>query len=119
MAADGPARHGDGMHSFARSPWAAVVATVASALPLAALVAVSNPMPEGACSGIGWGCSLYGWDAAGLALLLLGVPYVVLLVAVVALLHLLPARHRAAPVRTVAWAGFALPWIVVVASTLA
>jgi hypothetical protein len=92
--------------------WLLYLAMLVSALPLAALVAHSNPMPDGACSGIGWGCSLYGWDAAAFALLLLGLPYAVGLAVLLGLLSLLP--DRAAVVSTVtAGIGLAVPWVVV------
>lgn len=31
-------------------------------------------LPDGTCSGIGWGCEVAGWDAVGIALLFVGVP---------------------------------------------
>jgi len=31
-------------------------------------------LPDGQCSGIGWGCSLAGWDAVGLTLIIFGAP---------------------------------------------
>ena len=34
-------------------------------------------LPDGQCSGIGWGCSLAGWDAVGFTLIILGVPIAV------------------------------------------
>ena len=93
--------------------WILYLLTLVSALPLAAVVAATNPMPEGACSGIGFGCSLYGWDAAGFALLLLGVPYALGLAAVLGVLSLLPERF-AGIVTIVAGLGLAIPWILVV-----
>lgn len=99
-------------HRFLASPWAVYAATLLSALPLAAVVAVTNPQPEGACSGIGFGCSLYGWDAAAFLLIFLGLPYIVGLAVLLGLLALLPPRLAA--VRTgVAWTGLAVPWVLV------
>ena len=93
-----------------RATWTLYALTIASGLPLAAIIAAATPMPEGACSGIGFGCSLYGWDAAGLALLILGVPYALGLTLVLGLLSLLPERH--APIATgVAAVGLAVPWV--------
>ena len=89
--------------------WLLFATTLASALPLAAIIAAATPMPEGACSGIGWGCSLYGWDAAGFALVIFGVPYAVLLAATLVILSFV--GRRAAP--TVGWIGLLVPWIVV------
>jgi len=33
-----------------------------------------SELPPGQCSGIGWGCSLAGWDAVAFALIIIGVP---------------------------------------------
>lgn len=109
----GPACRGD--HDRVRNrrrgtAWTLYLLTLLSALPLAALLAAANPMPEGACSGIGFGCSLYGWDAAGFALLVLGVPYAVGLAVVIGLLCLLPDR-LAVVVTIVAGIGLAVPWV--------
>ena len=38
-------------------------------------------LPEGTCSGIGWGCELAGWDAVGIALLFIGIPLLLALLA--------------------------------------
>jgi phosphoglycerol transferase MdoB-like AlkP superfamily enzyme len=38
-------------------------------------------LPEGTCSGIGWGCELAGWDAVGIALLFVGIPLLLVLLA--------------------------------------
>jgi hypothetical protein len=86
--------------------WALYLATLLSAVPLAAIVATANPMPEGACSGIGFGCSVYGWDAAGFALVIAGVPYTVVLGMLVALAGLLGRMVATG----VALAGLLLPW---------
>jgi hypothetical protein len=86
---------------------------LASALPLGALIASANPA-DGGCSGIGFGCSLYGWDAAGFALLLLGVPYAVILAALLGVLCVLPRRY-AGIVEVVAGLGLAVPWLAVIA----
>lgn len=91
--------------------WYLYLATLVSALPLGAIIAAATPMPEGACSGIGWGCSLYEWDAAGFALIIFGVPYAFLLGVV--LLTLSFVGKRAAPY--VACTGLAIPWLLVVA----
>ncbi len=91
-------------------PWIVYAATIASALPLAALIAWATPMPSGACSGIGFGCSLYEWDAAAFMLIFLGVPYAVIVGLVLAVLSL-TKLIRAAEV--VAWLGLAIPWMAV------
>lgn len=84
--------------------------TLLSAWPVGAIVAHASPPPAGACSGIGFGCSLYGWDAAGFLLLYLGIPYALGLALVLALLGLLPPRWR--PAQTiVAAGGLAVPWL--------
>lgn len=95
--------------------WLLYVATLASALPVAAVVAWATPMPEGACSGIGWGCSLYEWDAAGFALIIFGVPYAAALATVLFILTFV--GKRAAPI--VGWIGFAIPWLFAVFLALA
>ena len=97
------------------TPWLLYLATLLSALPLGAIIARESPQPPGACSGIGFGCSLYGWDAAGFALLFLGVPYAVGLAVVLGLLHLVPRRLGFIHVGMAA-IGLAVPWIVVTAA---
>jgi hypothetical protein len=91
-------------------PWALYLLTVLSAWPLGAMVAKSMPRPRGATSGIGFGASLNGWDAAGFLLVLLGIPYAAILAIVLALLTLLPQRLQLIPV-SVALIGLAVPWI--------
>ena len=86
--------------------WFLYAATLASALPIAAIIARSTPMPEGACSGIGWGCSLYEWDAAGFALMIFGIPYAFVLTFVLFMLSFV--GKKAAPI--VASVGLAVPW---------
>lgn len=86
--------------------WFLYAATLASALPIAAIIAWATPMPEGACSGIGWGCSLYEWDAAGFALMIFGIPYAIALATVLFMLSFV--GKKAAPV--VAGIGLAIPW---------
>lgn len=56
--------------------WAGVLV-----IPFAAwMVALSQTeLPEGTCSGMGWGCSLAGWDAVGIALLFIGIPLLLVL----------------------------------------
>ena len=95
---------------FLRSPWLPYAATIVSALPLGAIVAAANPQPAGACSGIGFGCSLYGWDAAAFLLLFVGGPYAFVLAIVLGVLS--RARSRTLPV-TAAWIGLAVPWVAV------
>ena len=91
-------------------PWTISAATIASALPIGALLAAANPMPEGACSGIGFGCSLYGWDAAGFALMIFGIPFAVVLAVVLGVLSI-PAIRRPWLASTVAACGLAVPWL--------
>jgi hypothetical protein len=90
------------------APWVLYALTLVSAAPLGALVAWQTPQPPGACSGIGWGCSLYEWDAAGLMLLFFGAPYAVVLGAVLAALAFFNASGALR--RTVASVGFVIPW---------
>jgi hypothetical protein len=98
--------------------WGLYLTTLLSAYPLGAIVAAATPQPAGACSGIGFGCSLYGWDAAGFLLAIVGVPYAVGLALVLLVLGLLPTRWR--PVQfAVAAFGLAVPWVVVLAGVLA
>lgn len=92
------------------TPWIVYLANLVSLGVLAVVIAVANPQPEGACSGIGWGCSLYGWDAAGFALLVLGVPYALVLLAAVALPALLGAGRVATALAAL---GLLVPWTVV------
>ena len=90
-------------------PWVAYLLTLLSAWPVGAFLARTTPQPVGACSGIGFGCSLYGWDAAGFLLVFLGIPFAVALGLVLAVLSILPERF--APLATgVALAGLAVPW---------
>jgi hypothetical protein len=95
--------------------WTLYLVTLVSALPIAVIIATTNPMPEGACSGIGWGCSLYGWDLAGITLVIFGVPYAVALAIVLGLMGLLPERHGKASA-VVAGIGLAIPWLFGLAS---
>lgn len=46
---------------------------------LSMLALSQTELPEGRCSGIGWGCELAGWDAVGIALLFLGIPLLLIL----------------------------------------
>jgi hypothetical protein len=93
----------------ALTPWLLYLATLCSALPIAGIVAAASPQPPGACSGIGWGCSLYGWDAAGFLLLLVGAPYAIVLALAVGALSFLPVRLRPFQIG-VASIGLAVPW---------
>lgn len=95
-----------------RFPWMIYAATIASAVPIGAILATSNPMPEGACSGIGFGCSLYGWDAVGFAYLIFGVPFAVTFAVILGVLSL-PSIRRPWLTSAVATIGFALPWLAV------
>jgi hypothetical protein len=96
------------------APWVLYLLTLASAYPLGAVITHSLPQPEGSCSGIGFGCSLYGWDAAQFFLLMFGLPYAAVLAIVLGLLGFLPDRWR--PAQTVVAAvGLAVPWALVVA----
>lgn len=74
-------------------------------------------MPEGACSGIGFGCSLYGWDAVGVAYLIFGIPFAVMLAVILGVLSL-PSIRRPWLTVAVATTGFALPWLLAVAVLL-
>ena len=60
-----------------KTPWILYGISLLLLPVVATAVAVANPRPQGACSGIGFGCSLYGWDAALLGLLVLGLPFAV------------------------------------------
>ena len=51
--------------------WAGII-VIPFFLWLAALS--QKELPEGTCSGIGWGCELAGWDAVGITLIFVGVP---------------------------------------------
>ena len=46
----------------------------------ASMLALSQTeLPEGTCSGIGWGCELAGWDAVGIVVLFFGIPLLLIL----------------------------------------
>ena len=92
------------------SPWLVYLATFISLLPIGTVLAVTNPMPEGACSGIGFGCSLYGWDAVAFGMIIFGVPFVTLLAVVLGVLSI-PALRRPPLALLVAGLGFAVPWL--------
>lgn len=51
-------------------------------------------LPDGQCSGLGWGCSLAGWDAAGIAAVLYGVPVALLWLTGHLVIALLRRRRR-------------------------
>lgn len=91
-------------------PWVFYAATMASALPIGAILAASNPLPEGACSGIGFGCSLYGWDAVGFAFIIFGIPFAVVFAVVLGVLSL-PSIRRPWLATVAAIGGFAVPWL--------
>lgn len=91
-------------------PWVIYAATIASALPIGAILAASNPKPEGACSGIGFGCSLYGWDAVGFAYIIFGIPFAVVFAVVLGVLSL-PAVRRPWLATAVSACGFLVPWL--------
>lgn len=101
-----------------RTPWLLYALTLLSAAPLAALVAWQTPQPPGTCSGIGWGCSLYGWDAAGFALLLFGVPYALVLGVVLAALVWSGSPGAIRVAALVAGLGLVVPWVFVIAVLL-
>ncbi len=102
-----------------RTPWLLYALTLLSAAPLGAVVAWQTPQPPGTCSGIGWGCSLYGWDAAGLMLLIFGMPYALVLGAVLATLARFGSSRLIRLTVAVAALGLAAPWAFVVALILA
>lgn len=86
------------------SPWTPYVLMLLSAMPLGAVLARANPQPPDACSGIGFGCSLYGWDAVGFFAMLFGAPYATVLGIAILLLSLLPKAYAWLPL-TVGWLG--------------
>lgn len=85
------------------------VLMLVSAVPLGAIMAAANPMPPGGCSGLGFGCSLYGWDGVAFVAVLFGAPYVFVLG--VALLVLAKVRRRPDLARVVAWGGLVVFWV--------
>lgn len=93
-----------------RAPVLLYVAMLLSLLVLAAVIAASTPQPDGACSGIGFGCSLYGWDLAGFLLMIVGLPYAVAVGAVLAILGLLRWWRAATAVAGLACVA---PWVLV------
>lgn len=110
-----PARPRPSTSPWRAGPWVLYLLTLASALPLGAVVAAAHPRSPGDCEGIGFGCRLYGWDVAGFLLLVLGTPYALALGAVLGLLTLSP---RLLPLQTlVALAGLAAPWVFVAWTT--
>ena len=94
--------------------WSLYALTLTSALPIAAIVAAAWPQPDDACSGIGFGCSLYGWDAAGFMLWILGVPYALILGVVLVIATALGPRARPVAVG-LAVVGLLVPWIAALA----
>jgi hypothetical protein len=99
-------------------PWLLFLATLLSALPLGAMIAASAPPVPGECEGIGFGCSLHGWNAAEFALLILGLPYAMVLFVLLAVLS--SGDPRSLPAQTfVAVAGLVIPWVFVVWSVAA
>src|SRR5687768_13595643 len=94
------------------SPWVLYLLSLAL-LPVAtAVVAIANPMPEGACSGIGWGCSLYGWDAALFGLVIVGVPFIAICGMLILVSSFLPGRWKVLS-KVVGWVAVAGPTYVV------
>lgn len=64
-------------HWLPHTVWAGVI-VVPFVLWMAALS--QTELPEGTCSGLGWGCEVAGWDAVGIALIFVGVPLLLVLV---------------------------------------
>ena len=96
------------------TPWLTYLATLLSAWPLGAIVAASHPLEGDACSGIGFGCSRYGWDLAGFLLMFLGIPYAFGLLIVLVTLSLVGDQGRVVPT-VAAVVGLAVPWVFVLA----
>ena len=96
------------------SPGRLYVATVALVAVATAVVAISNPRPEGACTGIGWGCSLYGWQHALVGLMFVGLPFLLVSGLAVLFTGMLPAPLRFVPV-IVAWLSVAFPTYLIIA----
>ena len=95
-------------------PWAVFATTLVSAAPLAPLIYLGVPKEGGTanCGGIGFGETPCGWNAVGLTLILLGVPYALLIAVVLGLSELLGgAGTRARSV--IALVGLAIPWLFV------
>ena len=62
-------------------------------------VVSQSELPPGQCSGIGWGCSLAGWDAVGVGLIFIGVPLLLLLLVghlIIGVAQLVRSRRRPA-----------------------
>lgn len=95
------------------APWLLFAATLLSALPLGAIVAASLPASPGDCEGIGFGCSLHGWNAAKFALLVLGIPYALALFVLLSLLSLGRSPGWLIAQTVVALTGLAVPWAAV------
>ena len=107
-------------HSPARaivtSPGRLYVATIALVAVATVVVAIGNPRPEGACSGIGWGCSLYGWEHALVGLMVVGVPFLLVSGLALLLTGLLPEPVRGVVSVVVAWSAVAVPTYVIIAT---
>lgn len=81
--------------------WAVVVV-----VPFGAYLAwlSQTTLPPGQCTGLGWGCSVAGWDAVGLAAIIYGVPLAALWFAGHLLIALIRRRRRSpAPALPVPW----------------
>src|SRR5688572_25856468 len=89
-------------------PWLLFLGTLLSAWPLGALIAASLPATADGCEGIGFGCSLHGWNAARFVIVVVGIPYALGLAAV---LGVLSWNERWLRVQiAVAMVGLAVPW---------
>lgn len=93
------------------NPWVLYVVMLLSAPLVGLALATATSQPPGACSGIGWGCSLYGWDLVGFVLIVVGLPFALVLMGAIALLELLRLRPLATGVAAL---GVVAPWLLVV-----
>ena len=104
----------DNNHRLGVVTWTLYALTLASALPIAAIIAAASPQPDDACSGIGLGCSLYGYDAASFMLGLVGIPYALVLGVLLAIATVLGPRARPVAVG-LAVVGLLVPWVAALA----
>jgi len=76
--------------------WAGII-VIPFLLWMAALS--QTELPEGTCSGIGWGCEVAGWDAVGIAVLFIGIPLLLVLLLghlIIGLAQWIRSRRRGA-----------------------
>ena len=99
-------------------PWAILGAAVLSSIPLAFVLYLTAPQPGNRgvnCGGIGFGESPCGWDAVGLSYIILGIPFLAIVLITLLLLEAAGPRAQRARIGLCTLA-IVIPWALAVAA---